>query len=174
MASRPARDPNGITPRGLASRAGMWSAQHRKTAIWGWLAFVVIALLIGNAVGTKTLQHNESGVGESGRADQTIADAAPKHAQEMVLIQSSDATAADPEFRAVAVDVQRRLAALPHTQNFESPLAPANANQVSSDGHSALLRFQIAGNDTETSDRVKPAVAGRRRRAGGAPGLHAR
>ena len=43
MASRPARDPNGITPRGLASRAGMWSAQHRKTAIWGWLAFVVIA-----------------------------------------------------------------------------------------------------------------------------------
>ena len=64
MASRPTRDPNGKTPRGLASRAGMWSAQHRKTAIWGWLAFVVIALLIGNAVGTKTLQHNESGVGD--------------------------------------------------------------------------------------------------------------
>ncbi|HEY6771460.1 MAG TPA: hypothetical protein VI035_03310, partial [Solirubrobacterales bacterium] len=77
----------------------MWSAQHRKTAIWGWLAFVVIALFIGNAVGTKTLQHNESGVGESGRADQTIAAAAPDHAQEMVLIQSSDATPADPEFR---------------------------------------------------------------------------
>jgi uncharacterized membrane protein YdfJ with MMPL/SSD domain len=158
MASRPARDPNGITPRGLASRAGMWSAQHRKTAIWGWLAFVVIALAIGNAVGTKTLERNESGVGESGRADQTIADAAPQHAQEMVLIQSSDTTATDPEFRAVAVDVQRKLAALPDTQNFESPLAPANANLISSDGHSALLRFEIAGTDTETSDRVKPAV----------------
>ena len=83
-----------MTPRGLPSRAGMWSAQHRKTAIWGWLAFVVIALFIGNAVGTKTLEHNEGSVGESGRADQTIADAAPKHAQEMVLIQSSGATAA--------------------------------------------------------------------------------
>jgi len=66
-----------------------------------------------------------------------------------VLIQSSGATAGDPSFRAVTVDVQRRLAALPHTQNFESPLAPANANQISADGHSALLRFQIAGNDTE-------------------------
>ena len=58
----------------------------------------------------------------------------------------------------MAVDVQRKLAAVPHTQNFESPLAPANANLISSDGHSALLRFEIAGNDTETSDRVKPAV----------------
>ena len=25
---------------GIAARAGRWSAQHRKTAIFGWLAFV--------------------------------------------------------------------------------------------------------------------------------------
>jgi uncharacterized membrane protein YdfJ with MMPL/SSD domain len=147
-----------MTPRGVASRAGVWSAQHRKTAIWGWLAFVVVAFMIGGAAGTKTLEHTQTGVGESGRADQAIADAAPEHAQEMVLIQSTGATAGDPAFHAVAVDVQRRLAALPDTQNFESPLAPANANQVSADGHSALLRYQIAGNDTEVMDRVKPAV----------------
>jgi uncharacterized membrane protein YdfJ with MMPL/SSD domain len=159
-ASRPEHeDPaSGVTPRSLAARAGMWSAQHRKTAIWGWLAFVVVAFMIGGAVGTKTLEHTQIGVGESGRADHAIADAAPEHAQEMVLIQSTRARAGDPAFRAVAVDVQRRLAAVPHTQQFESPLAPANANQVSSDGHSALLRFQIAGSDTEVTDRVKPAV----------------
>src|SRR4029079_12337829 len=52
-----------------------------------------------------------------------------------------------------------RLPGLPDSRNFESPLAPANAGQISSNGHSALLRFQIAGNDTETMDRVKPAVA---------------
>ena len=98
--------------------------------------------MIGGATGTKTLEHTQTGVGESGRADQTVADAAPEHAQEMVLIQSTGSTAADPAFRAVAVDVQRKLAALPDTQNFESPLAPANANQVSADGHSALLRFR--------------------------------
>ncbi len=149
---------SGTSPRGLASRAGVWSAQHRKTAIWGWLAFVVIAFMIGGATGTKTLEHTQTGVGESGRADQTIADAAPEHASEMVLIQSTASTASDPAFRAVAVDVQRKLTAVPHTQNFESPLSPANANQVSADGHSALLRFQIAGNDSEVMDRVKPAV----------------
>ncbi len=151
---------SGVTPHSLAARAGRWSAQHRKTAIWGWLAFVFLAFAIGGAVGTKTLEHTETGVGESGRADQTIADAAPEHAQELVLIQSNGATtASDPSFRAVLLDTQRRLAAVPHTQNFESPLVPANANQISADQRSAFLRFQIAGNDADVMDRVKPALA---------------
>jgi uncharacterized membrane protein YdfJ with MMPL/SSD domain len=149
----------GMTPRGLASRAGVWSAQHRKTAIWGWIGFVVVAMMIGSSVGTKTLEHSEFAVGESGRADQVIADAAPEYAQEMVLIQSTSATASDAAFRAAVNDVQRRLAALPDTQNFESPLNPAHANQISSDRRAALLRFQIAGKDDQVTERVKPAVA---------------
>ncbi len=27
----------------FAARAGRWSAQHRKKAIFGWLAFVIVA-----------------------------------------------------------------------------------------------------------------------------------
>jgi RND superfamily putative drug exporter len=137
----------------------VWSAQHRKTAIWGWLAFVVLAFMAGGATGTKTLESSELGVGESGRADHAIANAAPAHAEEMVLIQSDAATAGAPAFRAVTLDVQRRLAAVPHTQDFESPLAPANAGQISADGHAALLRFQIAGKDADVTERVKPAIA---------------
>ena len=39
---------------GVAARAGRWSARHRKTAIFGWLAFVVISLVIGGtSAGTK-------------------------------------------------------------------------------------------------------------------------
>ena len=37
----------------FAGRMGRWSAQHRKKAIWGWIAFVVIAFAVGNAAGTK-------------------------------------------------------------------------------------------------------------------------
>ena len=33
------------SPRNLAARAGRWSAQHRKKAIFGWLAFVIIAVV---------------------------------------------------------------------------------------------------------------------------------
>src|ERR671933_33784 len=77
----------------FAARAGRWSAQHRKTAIWGWLAFVVIAFMIGNAVGTKTLQSDELAVGESGRADRAIVGAFQRSAEELVLIQSPTAQA---------------------------------------------------------------------------------
>ena len=51
----------------IAARMGRWSAQHRKIAIFGWLAFVIAAFVIGNAIGTKELQAAELGVGESGR-----------------------------------------------------------------------------------------------------------
>src|SRR5947209_5089964 len=79
----------------LAARAGRWSAQHRKAAIWGWISFTVVALAIGAGAGTKTLENARSGVGESGRADRTADDAFPKYAEEMVLVQSRTATAND-------------------------------------------------------------------------------
>src|SRR5262249_89078 len=149
---RPAGSPNG--PRGLAARAGRWSAQHRKKAIWGWLAFTVIAFALGNAVGTKTQDQAQSGVGESGRAERTLDGSFPKHQVEQVLIQSSNSTANEASFRAVVTDVQRRLAAVRYTQNFDSPYAPANAGQISADGHSALVRFEIAGTEDQAADRV--------------------
>ena len=37
--------------KNLAQRAGMWSARHRKTAIIGWLVFVVLALFVGSMYG---------------------------------------------------------------------------------------------------------------------------
>jgi uncharacterized membrane protein YdfJ with MMPL/SSD domain len=159
-ADRPdrAKDARG-GPRVLAARAGGWSARHRKTAIWGWLAFVVAAFAIGGAVGTKTLDNSQTGVGESARADKAIRNASPKHAEETVLVQSAGATAGQPAFRAAVADVQRRLVAVPRTGAFEGPYRPGNANQISKDGHSALIRFRIAGDDTQVQDRVAPALA---------------
>ena len=149
---------NRDTGQSLAARAGRWSAQHRKKAIWGWLAFAFIAFAIGSAVGTETQTSAQSGVGESGRAARTIDNGFPKHQVEQVLVQSKTATASDPSFRAVVGDVQRRLAAVPYTQSFESPYKAANAGQISGDGHSALLRFEIAGDENKAADRVQPTL----------------
>ena len=112
--TRPSASGNGAPPparpQNLAHRMGRWSAQHRKKAIFGWLAFVVVALLIGmGGAPTETLVDQESGVGESGRADETVYDAFPKKADESVLIQSETLEADAPEFRAVVSDVQGRL-----------------------------------------------------------------
>ena len=138
----------------LAARMGRWSAQHRKKAIWGWLVLVFLAFAIGGAVGTKTQDAAQSGVGESGSAERTIDNAFPKHQVEQVLVQSGSSTATDPSFRAVVNSTQRRLEAVPYTQTFESPYAPGNSGQISADGHSALLRFEIAGDDSQAQDRV--------------------
>jgi RND superfamily putative drug exporter len=142
----------------LAARMGRWSAQHRKKAIWGWLVLVFLAFAIGGAVGTKTQDAAQSGVGESGSAERTIDNAFPKHQVEQVLIQSDSSTATDPSFRGVVNSTQRRLEAVPHTQAFESPYAPGNSGQVSADGHSALIRFEIAGDDAQAQDRVGAAL----------------
>ncbi len=142
----------------IAARAGRWSATHRKTAIWGWLAFVLAAFAVGGAVGTKTLQQDQLGVGESGRAARTIQGAFERRAAELVLVQSDTAKATDPSFRAVVADVQRRLATVPYAQELESPYAAGNGGQISRDGRSALIRFKIAGDDTQTQDRAGAAL----------------
>ena len=69
---------NGTKIKGIAARAGRWSANHRKTAILGWLAFVVLALAIGQAVGSKQLSDIDGFTGESKRAEQTIVDSGLK------------------------------------------------------------------------------------------------
>src|SRR5207342_1857897 len=71
-----------------------------------------------------------------------------------VLVQSSTTTANDASFKAVVADLQHRLSAVPYTQNFDNPYAPGNTGQISADGHSALLRFEIAGTETQAADRV--------------------
>ena len=72
----------------LAARAARWSAGHRKTAIFGWLAFVVIAFLLAGAVGQKTIADEDYGNGSSKAADKAIAAANFRDsAEEQVLVQ---------------------------------------------------------------------------------------
>jgi uncharacterized membrane protein YdfJ with MMPL/SSD domain len=142
--------------RNFAARAGRWSAAHRKIAIFGWLAFVAIAAVGGGAAGLNTFVWQENGPGEAGRADKAMFDHFPRHAEETVLVQSRGAaTTRDPAFRAAVADVQRRLAATPHVGHVESPFAAGNAGQISQDGRSALVSFQLAGDFDVTEQRVE-------------------
>ena len=138
----------------IAARMGRWSAQHRKLAIWGWLGFVFVSALAGGAVGTKTLDNAQLGVGDSGRAQRTIEASFPKNADEMVLVQSSTGNVNSLPFRAAVGDAQFRLSQLPYVYAIESPYDPANRSQISADGRSALTRFKIAGNQSTAKQRA--------------------
>ena len=56
----------------LAARMGRWSAQNRKKAIGGWLAFVIISFVIGGALGVKAPKDDQTYVGDSGKAHQLV------------------------------------------------------------------------------------------------------
>src|SRR3954465_14621403 len=108
-----------LPARNFAARAGRWSAQHRKTAIFGWLAFVIAAFAIGGNLGTKTLDEKDLGVGDSGRATQIVDKAFPEAAGEQVFVQSKTQKATDPEYRATVRDIERRLAATPDVRKIK-------------------------------------------------------
>ena len=52
-------------PSNIAARMGRWSAQHRKKAVIGWLAFVVISMIAGTQVGMRMLTSTRGLTGES-------------------------------------------------------------------------------------------------------------
>ena len=146
----------------IAARMGRWSAKHRKTAIFGWLAFVVAAFAIGGAVGMKTIDQNDTNVGQARKADHIIRDAGFKLDEQMeyVLVQSSTKTTADPAFRAVVNDAIAKLETYPKVTKLRSPLAKGNEGQISDDGHAVLIQFSPKGGYDDATAYIDTIVAG--------------
>src|SRR5215207_9797053 len=138
--------------RNIAARAGRWSARHRKTAVLGWIVFVVLAFMAGQNMGTETLTNEESGVGDSGRAAQITKDAYPDRIGEMVLVQSKSLETHDPEYRAVVADVTERLEATKGVSEIHGPYGKGEQRSaISDDGHSSLVSFEIKGDNKDAA-----------------------
>jgi RND superfamily putative drug exporter len=143
----------------LAARMGRWSARHRKTAVFGWLVLVVVAVFLGLLVGTKHIQDADQNTGEARRADHILRAGGldqAKRFSEYVLVRSGTHTAADSSFRAAVADVVRTIRADRHTVRIRSPYAPANHGQISADGHAAYVAFDVAGSQKVAYDAVTP------------------
>src|SRR5918994_827821 len=110
------KEVTGTTHSNLAARMGRWSADHWKTATFGWLAFVVVAFALGMA-GTKTIDPNTAGPRESGRMDRILDAGFKRPAGEHVLLQSRTLSTTDPAFTAAVGDVVARLSKLAAVQN---------------------------------------------------------
>jgi uncharacterized membrane protein YdfJ with MMPL/SSD domain len=147
----------------IAARMGRWSASHWKTAVFGWLAFVVVASFIGNVVGTKNIKDEDTNVGQSHKADQILKQNFPQiDAQtEIVLIQSTKHVASDPEFRGVINQVVATVKGNPALKDLKSPLGAGHADQISKDGHTAMVTWNMKGGydqATKKIDAIQAAV----------------
>ena len=135
----------------LAARMGRWSARHWKTATFGWLALLVVAFAVGGQIGTKTIDPNTSGPGESGRMDRILNDGFKLPADESVLIQSSSARAGEPGFDAAVADVVQRVSKLAAVQSVQR-------GAVAKGRHAALVEFEIRGKKNDAGDKLGPVL----------------
>jgi uncharacterized membrane protein YdfJ with MMPL/SSD domain len=143
----------------FTARVGRWSVQHRRKAIFGWLAFVLVSLVIGfNVVPQKEIDASEGVPGESGQAAKAIDGAFPEESAEQVLVQSPELTATDPRFRAAVADVTGRLERTDGVANVVDPY-DGSEGQVSADGHSALVTFELPGDSKKAEESVVGSLA---------------
>lgn len=138
--------------RSIAARVGRWSAHHKKTAVFGWLAFVVIAFVLGGAIGTRGLTDTEMGAGESARAEQALDRAFPRDSvDESILVQApAGSSARDPDTRAAVTSLMATVGAQPGVSDVVSPYEREGA--VSRDGRSVLVGYELR--DTEDEPAV--------------------
>jgi putative drug exporter of the RND superfamily len=154
--------PHRRTRRPAVEAIAGWSARHRKTAVFGWLALVAVAYLIGQLLGTPNLPQND--VGQSGQAEQTLQHlgvTAPTTEEVLIQARTPGATfASDPAMRQAVSQVTAALSRLPGAAaGIRSPFSPGGQALVSKDGHSALVTFTVPGPATDVTTAVTPALS---------------
>ena len=152
---RPARAP-------IVERVAGWSAIHRKTAVFGWLLLVVVAVAVGHQLGTSSV--NSYDPGEAGRAERVLDRPVVQQPDaESVLVQGrsvGQTYASDPEMRQAVREVVAALRALPKSATgIESPLTSSGLVSASpGQPGSALVTFNVAGKPGNDDTAVVPAL----------------
>jgi uncharacterized membrane protein YdfJ with MMPL/SSD domain len=158
----------------IAARMGRWSASHWKTAVFGWLAFVIAAVVVGSIVGTKQIDEANANVGQAHRADQILKQAGfqADPQTEIVLVQSKTSTIDSAAFRSTVNDVVATVSPF-HAiiKNLRTPLDAANAGQVSADKHTAMVEFDMKGTEKVATSRIDAITAATGKIAARHPGF---
>jgi RND superfamily putative drug exporter len=148
-----------VAKTNLAGRAGRWSAAHWKTAAFGWIAFAVLAVILGNLVGPREMKDWQIANGESRRAAQILDSAGFKiPARESVLIQSRTTTIKDDTFSATVASLVQTLSLQKNVTNIVSPINHPTSGLVSVDGHSALVQFDVRGDAENADSKIAPIM----------------
>jgi putative drug exporter of the RND superfamily len=140
----------------IVQRVAGWSARHRKTAVFGWLLLVVVAVAIGQRVGTSNLTSFDPG--QAGKAERVLNESVVKQPDsESVLIQAApgQTLANDRQMRDAVQRVVTTLRGLPGSAtDIRSPLTSPGLAR----GHSALVTFDVAGDPGKDDQTVVPVM----------------
>jgi putative drug exporter of the RND superfamily len=152
----------------VVERIACWSARHRKAVVAGWVLFVGLAFLVGQALGNQSRPQYDPG--QAGQGEQVLHQlGVVTPPAESVLIQArgpggrgrrAATFASDPQMRLAAQAVVAALTRLPRAaEDIASPLGPGGRTLVSPDGRSALVTFRVAGPHAQADTTVATDVA---------------
>ncbi|MEU8652431.1 MMPL family transporter [Streptomyces sp. NPDC048737] len=144
--------------RGIAARAGGWSARHRWTAVGIWVLFVFLAMALGSAAGRVDVKDSDQLKGETHTAAKIIEDAGIEEpASETVLVQAKDTKlkATDAAFREA---VEAVVTAVEGTGEVTEVTSPYDSRTISKDGRSALVQFDVRGDSDTAGERIEPVL----------------
>ncbi|MBV9446222.1 MAG: MMPL family transporter [Streptosporangiaceae bacterium] len=140
----------------VVQRVAGWSARHRKTAVFGWLLLVAVAVVIGQRAGTSHV--NSYDPGQAGKAERVLNESVVKQPDgESVLIQarSGQTLANDAQMREAVQRVVATLRAVPRSATgIRSPFTSPGLEK----GRSALVTFDVAGDPGKDDQTVVPAM----------------
>ena len=120
----------------------------------------MLAATIGGNAGRKELTTAETRDGQSAAASRTLERAGfQRPAAEQVLVQvRGRGQVLSPAGRDAIRDVVAAVDATGRVKDIRSPLASANAGQVSRDERSAVVLFAMKGKADTASERVEPVL----------------
>ncbi|MGQ4383337.1 MMPL family transporter [Streptomyces sp. SAS_270] len=137
----------------LTVRVARWSARHPWRAIVGWLAFVVLCLGVGSAVGTHSAKTADYRVGEAGRAETLAAQAhLERRSTEQVLISARSGELDRRAAETAAKDLTARMKRLPDVAGVAAPV-------LSKDHDILMVEVSIKGEEREADAKVHALVA---------------
>jgi uncharacterized membrane protein YdfJ with MMPL/SSD domain len=140
----------------LTGRLGRWSASHWKTATFGWLLFVIVAFMVGNAVTRHMLDPQKAGAGESGHVQAVLADEWAQPKSEAVIVEAKHGSSSDPQFRAAVDDLIGHLRAMKQVAKVQSPYAAGYEKMRSKDGRTVLVGVDLR--ETDLAEAQKTVV----------------
>ena len=141
-----------MQPRNPAARAGRWSAQHRKTAIFGWILFVVLATVVGGKVGQNDLD-------DSARGQRRVQ--ARRHDRQGRGLPRAGRRAGARAGRLTGDERgdRRRAGRRGAAWGGSRASAASSARSRSKDGRSVVVDFKLAGTDEQAKTRVAQPLA---------------
>src|SRR3954451_7615803 len=158
----------------MYANLGRFCFQHRRTVLVSWLAVFVVGMVVGSGVFGRLKDSNGGSGTESVKGFNILDDHTTMGPSAIAVVDG--APVADPRTRAAVERLSVKLRALRHVESVANTYGSPDPRLRAKDGQASLIVVRVHKNTDDPMvmhddvDRIRDAVGGRVRGAGGRGG----